>query len=75
MDVRVNLRNMIRDKAFLQSAVARKAGMSPCKLSQIVNLERKLEANEMFALCYAMEITPVELADYQSGVPEGKGEK
>lgn len=74
MDVRVNLRNMIRDKAFLQAAVARKAGMSPCKLSQVVNLERKLEANEMFALCHAMEITPVELADYQPRLPDEKGE-
>lgn len=35
-----------------------------CKLSQVVNLERKLDANEMFALCDAMEITPVELSKY-----------
>lgn len=39
--------------------------MSPRKLSQVVNLERKLEANEMFALCNAMGITPVELSEYE----------
>ena len=49
--------------------------MSPCKLSQVVNLERKLEANEMFALCDAMEITPVELAEYKPRLPDKRGDK
>ncbi len=65
-DVRINLREMIRDRGFRQAAIARKAGMPPCKLSQVVNLDRKLEANEMFALCNAMGITPVELSEYNS---------
>lgn len=65
-DIRVNLRNVIKDKGYRQAFIAKKAGMSPCKLSQVVNLERKLEANEMFALCNAMEITPVELSEYKS---------
>lgn len=64
-DVRISLRGIIRDRGFRQAAIAVKAGMSPCKLSQVVNLERKLEANEMFALCNAMEITPVELSEYK----------
>lgn len=68
-DVRINLKEIIRDKGFRQSAIAGKAGMSPCKLSQVVNLERKLEANEMFALCNAMGITPVELSEYKSRMP------
>ncbi len=67
-DVRVNLRKIIRDRGFRQTAIAEKAGMSPCKLSQVVNLERKLEANEMFALCNAMQITPVELFEYNPQV-------
>ena len=65
MDIRVNLKSVIRDRGFRQAAIAEKAKMSPCKLSQIVNLERKLEANEMFALCEAIGITPVELAEYK----------
>lgn len=48
--------------------------MSPCKLSQVVNLERKLEANELFALCDAMEITPVELAEYKTKLPDKEEE-
>ena len=53
-DVRINLREIIRDRGFRQASIAWKAGMSPGKLSQVVNLEIKLEANEMFALCNAM---------------------
>jgi transcriptional regulator with XRE-family HTH domain len=67
-DVRISLREIIRDRGFRQAAIAGKAGMSPCKLSQVVNLERKLEANEMFALCNAMGITPVELSEYNTQI-------
>lgn len=66
MDVRVNLRAFIRDKGYIQAVLAKRAGMNPSKLSQVVNLERKLEANEMFALCEVMNVTPVELAEYKS---------
>lgn len=69
-DVRINLKEIIRDMGFKQSVIAEKAGMSPCKLSQVINLERKLEANEMFALCSAMGITPVELAEYKQREPK-----
>lgn len=72
MDVRVNLRCLIKDKGYIQATLAKRANMTPCKLSQVVNLERKLEANEMFALCNAMGITPVELAEYEPKQPGGK---
>ena len=68
-DVRINLKEVIKERGFSQAAIARKAGISPCKLSQVVNLERKLEANEMFALCNAMGITPVELSEHNPQVP------
>jgi len=72
-DVRENIRALIRERGFSQAAIARKAGMSPCKLSQVVNLERKLEANEMFALCAAMDITPMELAEYKPRLLDTEG--
>ena len=65
MDVRVNLKYRIKDRGYIQAVLAKKANMTPCKLSQVINLERKLEANEMFALCEAMSVTPVELAEYE----------
>lgn len=72
MDVRVNLKYLIKDKGYIQAVLAKKANMTPCKLSQVINLERKLEANEMFALCDAMGVTPVELAEYEPKMPDGK---
>lgn len=66
------MKSLIKDKGYIQAAIAKKANMTPCKLSQIVNLERKLEANEMFALCEAMEITSVELAEYKPRLPDEK---
>ena len=70
MDIRANLKTVIRDRGYIQSAIAKKANMAPCKLSQIINLERRLEANELFALCDAMDMTPVELADYKPRLPD-----
>ena len=72
MDIRVNLRNVIKDKGYIQAAIANKANMNPSKLSQVINLERKLEANEMFALCEAIEMTPVELAKYKPRLPDAE---
>lgn len=70
MDIRVNLKTVIRDRGYIQSAIAKKANMTPCKLSQIINLERRLEANELFSLCDAMDMTPVELAEYKPRLPK-----
>lgn len=64
-DIRENLRAVIKDKGYIQAVIANKAGMTPVKLSQIINKERKLEANEMFAVCKAIEMTPMELAEYK----------
>lgn len=55
-DVRIILKNIINERGFNQAAIARKANMSPSKLSDILNMRRRLEANEMFSLCDAMEI-------------------
>lgn len=65
-DIRVNLRNVIKDKGIKQVSIALKIGITPNKLSQIVNLERKLDANEMFAICDAIGMTPGELYEYSS---------
>ena len=70
MDIRLNLKSMIRDRGYIQAVIANKANMSPCKLSQVINLERRLEANEMFALCEAMNVTPMELAEYKLKLPD-----
>lgn len=65
-DIRVNLKNVIKDKGITQVSIALKIGITPNKLSQIVNLERKLDANEMFAICDAIGMTAGELYEYSS---------
>lgn len=68
-DIRINLRNVIKDRGFIQAVVARNSNLSPAKMSQILNLERKLEANELFDVCGAIGMTPTELKDYEPRMP------
>lgn len=63
MDVRIGLQRVLRERCLNQAAIARKAGMTPMQLSDILHLRRKIEANEMFNLCDAIGIDPVELRD------------
>lgn len=60
-DIRDNLKSVIEYRGVKQANVAKKANMTPAKLSSIVNKNRKLEANEMFSLCDVLDITPQEL--------------
>jgi len=65
VDIRVNLRRVIKDKGYIQAVIAKKANLSATKFSQILNLERKLEANELFDVCVAIDMTPMELKEYK----------
>ena len=58
-DVRVNLRNVIKDRGYIQGVIARKSNLSATKLSQILKLERKLEANELFDISLFGIVYPV----------------
>ncbi len=62
-DVRDNIKFAIQDRCFTQSSIAIKARMSPSTLSMILSKKRRLEANELYDLCEAMEISPTELKD------------
>ena len=74
-DVRLNLKAVIRDKGYIQEVIAQKAGITPMKLSMVLNQKRKLDANEMIAICDAIEMTPTELAEYEPRLPEGSKEQ
>lgn len=63
-DIRDNLKLVINDKGYIQAVIAHKANISPAKLSQILNKGRKLEANELFSICEAIEMSPSELRLY-----------
>lgn len=62
-DVRDGLKNLIEERGLIQATVAKKASLTPMKLSAILNKSRRLEANEMFELCNVLDITPEELKE------------
>ena len=57
-DVRDVLAETIKERFIKQALLANKAGLTKQQLSDIIRKIRKLDANEMFALCRAMGITP-----------------
>jgi len=61
VDVRKILKGEIERRGFNQAAIARKAGMTSQQLCDVFNMRRKLEANEMLAVCDAMELNPMEV--------------
>ncbi|MCL2474849.1 MAG: helix-turn-helix domain-containing protein [Chloroflexi bacterium] len=65
-DIRDLLKEYIKRHCFKHCKVAQKAGLNSAKLSAILTKRRKIDANELFALCAAMETTPNEL----KGSPE-----
>lgn len=69
-DIRNNLKSVIKDKGYIQAVIAKKANLSAVKFSQILNLERRLEANELFDICAAIDMTPMELKEYKPRLPE-----
>jgi len=71
LDIRDNLKAIIDDKGYIQAVIAKKANMNPSKLSSILSKNRKLEANELFNLCSALDLTPVELKEYNQAEKGG----
>lgn len=63
-DVRDQISQIIEDKAFKQSAIAKRAGMTPDLLCATLKKRRRLDANEFLMVCAAMGMTPEEVASY-----------
>lgn len=61
LDVRDVLASELKERCFMQIAIAKKANLTEQQLCDIIKKRRKLEANEMFRLCKAMGITPNDL--------------
>lgn len=57
-DARDGLAIELKRRGFKQSAIANMAGLTEQQLSDIVNKRRKMDANELFSLCLAMNIEP-----------------
>lgn len=66
VDVRDNLKELIKDKGLIQASIAKRINLSPSTLSMILNKTRRLDANELFDICRALEITPMDLYNYKT---------
>lgn len=64
VDVRIALRAYMDERGFIHRAIAEKAGMTDMAIWGVFNLRRKLNANELCALCEAMGITMAEFEKY-----------
>lgn len=65
--VGIYFRKKIKERLAKPSAVAEKIGMTPNKLSAVLNGRRKLAALEFFDLCKALGIDPCEAMEEITG--------
>lgn len=65
-DVRDNIARVIQNQAYKQSTIAQRAGLTPDKFCDALKHRRKLDTNEFLAVCAALGMTPIEVADYEA---------
>lgn len=53
-DIRDQISRIIRDKAYKQATIAKRAGLSPVQLCATLKRRRRLDANEFILVCNAM---------------------
>ena len=66
MDIRDNLALIVKEKAFVQAEIARRAGLTPMKFGAVLAKKRKLDANELFRICNVIAMTPEAIANYRT---------
>lgn len=66
MDVRKQIKLIIKDRALIQAEIARRSGIKPTTLSDVLMLKRKLNANEFMNICTVLNMTTEEVVNYTS---------
>lgn len=61
IDARDGVAREIAARGLKQAFIAKKVGLTEQQLSDIINKRRRLDANEMFNLCLALDVTPNDL--------------
>ena len=64
VDIRTALRAYMDERGFIHGKIAEKAGMTNMAIWGVFHLRRKLNANELCALCEAMGITMADFEKY-----------
>ena len=71
-DVREHMAEVIEDTGLKQKFIAKRMGLRPQQLSDIVHKRRKMEAGEFLSFCEATGTTPLKF--YAKAVKESGGE-
>lgn len=61
VDARDGLAAIIAESGYYQKYIAHQVGLTEQQLTDILKKRRKLDANEMIALCNVLEVTPNDL--------------
>lgn len=64
LDARDVIYLAIKDSGIKQNVVAERAGMTQQQLNDTVHKRRKLGANEMFAICNVIGLSPNDVFEY-----------
>jgi hypothetical protein len=63
-DVRICMREIIKDRCIKASNLAPRIGLTAGQLSAILTLRRKIEVSEFFAFCDFVQMTADEVRGY-----------
>lgn len=68
-DIRDQISCIIQDRAYKQSVIAQRSGLTPDKLCAVLKHRRRLDANEFLAVCAALDMKPEDVARYGTSCP------
>lgn len=63
-DIRDCIGIAIENQGFKKSEIARKIGLTPMQLTDVIKKRRKLEANEFLAICDVIRMGPQDIRSY-----------
>ena len=65
MRVCEKVKEYIKKHGIKQTAIAKKCGMEPSTLSSILNGKRKMYADDLKAICFALNVSPEIFVDFE----------
>lgn len=60
------VRQYLEERGIRQSFVAEKCSMSTTTFNAMLNGHRKMYAEDLRAICYALEVSPEQFVEYQT---------
>lgn len=64
-DIRDNLKSFVSDKYYNQAELARRINLTPSQFCSVLHKKRKLDANELYAICSVLGISTDDLKKHK----------